>query len=516
MLDNNFLQQLRDIFASLEGNYVLRATEGTSPAHSELKELVTEMAGTSGHIDTQFVPNETVRLELLKDGKETGVSFRAVPGGHEFSSLILAILNADGKGKNLPDEHTTAVIRSLHGPVHVTTYMSLSCTNCPDVVQSLNVIALLNPEVTHEAVDGSLFQDEVDKLNIQAVPTVVADGETIHIGRGSLDDLLEKLLNKYGHSTVKAAAPQQFDVLVAGAGPAGCAAAIYAARKGQNVAIVAGRIGGQVNETQGIENLISVPETTGQQLAADLQKHVEAYRIHLLGSRKIEKFTVTEDGTKQLETSTGERFEAPELIIATGASWRKLGVPGEAEYTGRGVAFCPHCDGPFYKGKDVAVIGGGNSGIEAAIDLAGICKTVTVLEFMDELKADSVLQEKMKSLPNVSVRLHVQTLEAQGDGAKLTGLKIKDRHTDVEEVLPFDGVFVQIGLAANSAPFSDRLKTNRAREIEVDRNCRTDMPGVYAAGDVTNVSYKQIIIAMGEGAKAALSAFDDKIRGNWK
>lgn len=515
MLDNNFLQQLRDIFSSLEGHYTLRATEGNSSAHGELKELVTEMAGTSDHISTEFTTDETVRLELLKDGKSTGVSFRAVPGGHEFSSLILAILNADGKGKNLPDAHTAEVIRSLNGPVHLTTYMSLSCTNCPDVVQALNVIALLNPEVTHEAVDGSLFQDEVDKLNIQAVPTVVADGKTIHIGRGSLDDLLEKLLAEYGHGRVKAAAPQRFDLLVAGAGPAGCAAAIYAARKGQHVAIIAGRIGGQVNETQGIENLISVPETTGQQLAANLQKHVEAYDIRVLGNRKIERFTV-EDGVKQLTTSTGERFEAPELIIATGASWRKLGVPGEAEYTGRGVAFCPHCDGPFYKGKDVAVIGGGNSGIEAAIDLAGICKNVTILEFMDELKADSVLQDKLKSLPNVSVRLHVQTLEALGDGAKLTGLKIKDRHSDVEEVLDFNGVFVQIGLAANSAPFRDVLKTNRTREIEVDRNCRTDVPGVYAAGDVTNVSYKQIIIAMGEGAKAALSAFDDKIRGLWK
>lgn len=515
MLDNNFLQQLRDIFSVLEGNYTLRATEGSSPAHGELKELVTEMADTSSHLSTQFVADETVRLELLKDGEATGVSFRAVPGGHEFSSLILAILNADGKGKNLPDDHTVAIIRSLHGPVHLTTYMSLSCTNCPDVVQALNIITLLNPEVTHEAVDGSLFQDEVEKLNIQAVPTVVADGETIHIGRGSLDDLLEKLLAKYGHEAVEAAAPQKFDLLVAGAGPAGCAAAIYAARKGQDVAIIAGRIGGQVNETQGIENLISIPETTGQQLAANLHKHVEAYPIHLLSNRKIEKFTIA-DGLKQLETSTGERFEAPELIIATGASWRKLGIPGEAEYTGRGVAFCPHCDGPFYKGKDVAVIGGGNSGIEAAIDLSGICKTVTVLEFMDELKADSVLQEKAKSLPNISFRLHVQTLEALGDGTKLTGLKLKDRHTNKEEVLPFDGVFIQIGLVANSTPFQEILKTNRAHEIEIDNNCRTNFPGVYAAGDVTNVSYKQIIIAMGEGAKAALSAFDDKIRGNWK
>ncbi len=517
MLDNSILDQLRSIFSALEGQYTLRASEGNTPKHDELKTYVESFAHVSGHIKAAYTPDETIRLELLKDGESTGVSFRAVPGGHEFTSLILAILNADGKGKNLPDAHTTAVIKSLHGPVRLTTYMSLECTNCPDVVQALNIISLLNPAYSHEAVDGALFQEETDKQHIQAVPTVLTDdGETFHIGRGSLDDLLGKLLKKYGHDKVEAAAPVSFDLLVVGAGPAGCAAAIYAARKGQKVGLVAGRVGGQVNETVGIENLISVPSTTGSELAANLRKHVEANDITLLDNRKIEKFTLLEDGRKQVETETGERFLAPEIIIATGASWRKLGVPGEDTYTGRGVAFCPHCDGPFYKGKDVAVIGGGNSGIEAAIDLAGICKSVTVLEFLDELKADAVLQEKAKSLPNVKILLHRQTLEAVGDGNKLTSLRIKDRHSEAEEDLTLDGVFVQIGLSANSAPFKDVLKTNRPGEIEVDRNCRTEIPGVYAAGDVTNVSYKQIIIAMGEGAKAALSAFDDKIRGKWK
>lgn len=517
MLDKDLLTQLHTLFAPLKGHYTLRATTGSTPAHGELREMVTEMAATSDHLEAAFGDEAPVRLDLLKGGQETGVSFRAVPGGHEFTSLILAVLNADGVGKNLPDEHTQSVIRSITGPVKLTTYMSLSCTNCPDVVQALNVIALLNPSVTHEAVDGGLYTDEVERLGVQAVPTVVADGETLHIGRGGLDTLLEKLLEKYPHGAVAAAAPQTFDLLVAGAGPAGAAAAIYAARKGQRVAVVAGRTGGQVNETQSIENLISVTETTGPKLAGDLRSHMEAYDIALFDNRKIERFAVTPEGMKQFVTATGETFEAPQAIIATGASWRKLGVEGENEYIGRGVAFCPHCDGPFYKGKDVAVVGGGNSGVEAAIDLAGICRSVLVLEFMDTLKADSVLQEKLASLPNVTVRTHVQTTEVVGNGSKLTALRLKDRHCGAEEEAKLDGVFVQIGLTANSAPFADALALNRAREIETtDRNGRTALPGVYAAGDVSDVSYKQIIIAMGEGAKAALAAFDDKIRGAWK
>ncbi len=517
MLDKDLLAQLRTLFAGLKSHYTLRVTSGDTPAHGELSEMVTEMAATSDHIEAVAGDAAPVRLDLLKDGQETGVSFRAVPGGHEFTSLILAVLNADGVGKNLPDEHTQSVIRSITGPVKLTTYMSLSCTNCPDVVQALNVIALLNPSVKHEAVDGGLYTDEVERLGVQAVPTVVADGETIHIGRGALNVLLEKLLAKYPHEAVTAAAPQSFDLLVAGAGPAGSAAAIYAARKGQRVAVVAGRTGGQVNETQGIENLISVPQTTGPALAGDLRKHMEAYDIALFDNRKIEALTVGPEGTKRLTTATGEAFEAPQVIIATGASWRRLGVEGENDYIGRGVAFCPHCDGPFYKGKDVAVVGGGNSGVEAAIDLAGICRSVLVLEFMDTLKADFVLQEKLASLTNVTVRTSVQTTEVIGDGSKLTALRLKDRQSGEEVVEKLDGVFVQIGLTANSAPFADVLSLNRAREIETtDRNGRTALPGVYAAGDVSDVAYKQIIIAMGEGAKAALAAFDDKIRGAWK
>ena len=280
-----------------------------------------------------------------------------------------------------------------------------------------------------------------------------------------------------------------------------------------NVAVIAERIGGQVKETVGIENLISVPQTTGQQLANDLLTHINDYPVDILEHRRVDKVEL--DGSaKLLTTSTGERFSAPALIVATGASWRKLNVPGEADYIGKGVVFCPHCDGPFYKGKHVAVVGGGNSGIEAAIDLAGICSKVTVLEFMDELKADQVLQEKAKSLPNVEVFLHSQSLEVLGNGDKVTGLRVKDRKADAERVIDLDGIFVQIGLAANSGVFRDVVETNKPGEIVIDAHCRTNVPGIYAAGDVSTVPYKQIIIAMGEGAKAALSAFEDRMRGS--
>ncbi len=513
LIDTALSQQLREIFAPLERQYTLRATAAKDhPNRDELFEMVRAVAETSAHIDAETLDGDGLRLELLRDGQTTGIAFRAVPGGHEFSSLILALLNADGKGKNLPDEATAARIRALHGPLRLTTYLSLSCTNCPDVVQALNLVVLYHPDARHDAVDGALWPEETRRLGVQAVPTVTADGKVIHIGRGTLGDLLEKLEKTYGADVVAPTAPRSFDLIVAGGGPAGATAAIYSARKGLKVAVVAGRMGGQVNETQGIENFISVLSTTGPQLAADLRRHVESYGITILDNRTIERLVV-EGKTRALITTTGERFEAPQVIIATGASWRKLGVPGETEYTGRGVAFCPHCDGPFYKGQDVAVVGGGNSGIEAAIDLAGICRSVTVIEFLDTLKADAVLCDKLASLPNTSVRLHTATVEAVGDGSHLTALRLRDRHSGEETELPFNGVFIQIGLSANSAPFKEVLAVNRAGEIETDHNGRTAVPGVYAAGDVTDVTYKQIVIALGEGAKAALSAYDDRIKG---
>lgn len=518
MLEKDLLGQVREIFLPLEARYTFHLT--CNPRHEqagELWEFLQEVASCSQHIDCRRTETEADKLEfaLLKEGKETGIVFRGIPGGHEFSSLLLAVLNADGKGKKLPDEGISRRIRALKGPIRLQTYVSLTCTNCPDIVQALNVMALLHPQIVHEMTDGALFQQEADERKIQAVPTVYANDKLLHVGRGSLGELLQKLEEAFGsqpqEQAAEAAVEKAFDVLVLGGGPAGASAAIYSARKGLRVAIVAGRIGGQVKETVGIENLISVPQTTGTQLANDLKNHIGHYPISVFEERQIEKAEL-QGSVKRIIAAGGEVFTAPAVIIATGAGWRRLNVEGEAEYIGRGVAFCPHCDGPFYKGKHVAVIGGGNSGIEAAIDLAGICRKVTVFEFADTLKADQVLQAKANSLPNVEVFTSSQTLKVEGNGEKVTAIRVKDRRSGEERDFPLDGIFVQIGLAANSAPFRDQLETTSIGEIKIDAFCRTMLPGVYAAGDVSNVPYKQIIIAMGEGAKAALSAFEDRIR----
>lgn len=514
MLEPALKEQLKGIFAGLEADYTLDIY--VSPGHesrSELLELLADVADCTSHISCRVNEGEQLRFTLLKDGKQTGITFRGIPNGHEFTSLLLAVLNLDGKGKNFPDEQVCNRVKALKGPIRLTTYVSLTCTNCPDVVQALNAMTTLNAAITHEMVDGALYQDEVDALKIQGVPSVFADGKLLHVGRGDFGELLSKLEAQYGIDDSRIETTMKnYDVIVAGGGPAGVSAAIYSARKGLRVAIVAERIGGQVKETVGIENLISVSHTTGSELADNLKTHLMQYPVDLLEHRKIESVEII-GKEKQVVTSVGETFSAPALIIATGASWRKLNVPGETEYIGRGIAFCPHCDGPFYKGKHVAVVGGGNSGIEAAIDLAGICSKVTVFEFMDELKADSVLQEKAKSLPNVEIFVSSQTTEVIGNGDKLTALRIKDRKTEEERLVELDGVFVQIGLAANSAAFRDVVEMNRPGEIVIDAHCRTNVPGIYAAGDVSTVPYKQIIIAMGEGAKAALSAFEDRVRG---
>ncbi|GHT51132.1 alkyl hydroperoxide reductase subunit F [Bacteroidia bacterium] len=514
MLDSNLKEQLKTIFADLQANYVLDIS--VDPQHesrTELLELLSDVADSSDKITCRVKDGEALEFSLLKNGNDTRIKFRGIPNGHEFTSLLLAILNADGKGKNIPDAVICNRIKALKGNIHLTTYASLTCTNCPDVVQSLNLMALLNENLTHEMVDGALYQSEVDALKIQAVPTVYADGALLHVGRADLGELLGKLEEHYGvDDKKKESSVKNYDVVVVGSGPAGSAAAIYSARKGLNVAIVAERIGGQVKETVGIENLISVPYTTGEDLAGNLKAHIQQYSIDILEHRKVETLEV-KDKEKILSVAGGEKIIAPAVILATGASWRKLNVPGETEYIGRGVAFCPHCDGPFYKGKHVAVVGGGNSGIEAAIDLAGICSKVTVFEFLDELKADRVLQEKAKSLPNVEIFLSSQTVEVIGNGEKVTGIRVKNRKTEEERIIELDGIFVQIGLTANSGMFKDVVNTNRFGEIEIDTHCRTNQPGIYAAGDVTTVPYKQIIISMGEGAKAALTAFEDRIRG---
>lgn len=513
MLDTSLIEQLRGIFSELKNDYTFDISVSENhPSRRQLLELLNDVVSTSDRLSLKENSGEGLAFDILKNGEKTGIRFRAVPNGHEFTSLLLAILNADGKGKNLPDEFVIKRLKSLKGDIHLTTYMSLTCTNCPDVVQSLNAMTVLNPHISHEAVDGAIYKEEAEALDLQGVPAVFADGELLHVGRGSFGELLAKLEAHYGTESSKDEEQtiKEYDVLVVGGGPAGASAAVYSARKGLKVAVIAERVGGQVNETGGIENLISIPKTTGPKLADDLKNHMKEYPIDIFEHRSVEKVTV-ENKQKIVTTQTGEVFAAPALIITTGAGWRRLNVPGEADFIGKGVAFCPHCDGPFYKGKHVAVVGGGNSGIEAAIDLAGICSHVTVFEFLEELKADKVLQEKVKSLSNVEVFLHSQTTEVITDSKKVTGLKIKDRNTEEERVIGLDGVFVQIGLAPNSAAFKDVVKTNRFGEIEIDVCGRTNIPGIYAAGDVTNVPYKQIIISMGEGAKAALTAFNDRV-----
>lgn len=515
MLESAIKEQLRGIFAQLDGAYTLDITVSTQhESRTELLELLDDVASCSENLSCVVHEGDGLAFTLLKDGQKTGITFRTVPNGHEFSSLLLAILNLDGKGKNFPDEGIRNRVKALKGPIQLTTYVSLTCTNCPDVVQALNAMTTLNGQIHHQTVDGAINQAEVDALNIQGVPSVFADGKLIHVGRGDFGELLKKLEEQYGaEATLQDTTVRDYDVIVLGGGPAGSAAAIYSVRKGLRVALIAERIGGQVKDTLGIENLISVPQTTGTQLADNLRTHLAQYPIDLFEHRQVEQVEVV-DGEKRITVAGGEQFTTQALIVTTGASWRKLNVPGEVEYIGRGVAFCPHCDGPFYKGKRVAVVGGGNSGIEAAIDLAGICSKVTVLEFMDGLKADQVLQEKVKSLPNVDVLTHTQTTEVIGNGEKVTGIRIKDRQTEEERLLPLDGIFVQIGLMPNSGALRDIVETNRPGEILIDTHCRTNVPGIYAAGDVSSVPFKQIIIAMGEGAKAALTAFDDRIRGN--
>ncbi|MEZ3589864.1 MAG: alkyl hydroperoxide reductase subunit F [Muribaculaceae bacterium] len=515
MLDNDIKQQLQSIFGTLKSQFTLQlVSDGNEEQTARVREFLDDVASTSPNIMVETVTGDVPypTFGIVRDGEPTGISFCGIPNGHEFTTLLLALLNADGQGKNLPDPALTARIKALKGPIRLRTFVSLTCTNCPDVAQALNVIALLNPGVENTVIDGAVVPDIVGQLGIQSVPTAYAGDEVLSVGRSSLGDLLAKLEGIYGATdTAKEPVVYDYDLLVLGGGPAGAAAAIYSARKGFKTAVIAKSIGGQVKETMDIENLISVPTTTGPRLADDLRRHMESYPIDLFENRTIDSADIA--GSEKSVTCANETFRARAVIIATGAGWRRLSVPGETEYLGHGVAFCTHCDGPFYAGKRVAVVGGGNSGIEGAIDLAGICPEVEVFEFMDALKADDVLQQRAASTGNIHIHTSSQVTEIVGDGKSVTGVKVKDRNTGVETLYPLSGVFVQIGLVANSAPFKGQLPMTPAGEIIVDERCRTAVKGVYAAGDVTVVPYKQIVIAMGEGAKAALSHFDDAVRG---
>lgn len=511
MLDADLLAQLRSLLSDLPVRLTLVQDLSRHEKEEELSGMLADIASASPHVEhvrsghTSAVP----RFALHRDGTPTGISFRGIPGGHEFTSLVLALLNAAGKGK-LPDPGIQARISRLQGPVRLSTYVSLSCTNCPEVVQALNAMALYHADFQHEMVEGDLVIEEVQALGLQGVPAVVRDGVLLHSGKAELAGLLETLEAALGSAPAEVATVAEFDVVVVGGGPAGSAAAIYSARKGLRTALVAGRIGGQVKDTKGIENLISVPYTEGPALAADLMKHLSAYDVTILENRTVEE--VVNGALKEIRLKGGEILKAPALIVATGAQWRQLGVPGEKEHIGRGVAFCPHCDGPFYKGKPVAVVGGGNSGVEAAIDLAGICSHVTLFEFADTMRADQVLIDKLRSLPNTTVHVGARTTKVVGDGTKVSALEWEDRATGEAKVTALEGVFVQIGLSPQSAIVKDLVEVNRVGEIVIDEKCRTSTPGIYAAGDVTTVPWKQIVISMGEGAKAALAAFEDRMR----
>lgn len=514
MLEQSLKDQIINLFEGLKSNYTFQIA--VNPSHTNREELINllqDVASCSEKINCNIEDGPALSFTILKDNHPLSFEFRAVPNGHEFTSLLLAVLNAEGIGKNLPDETIGMRIKALQGPVELKSYISLTCTNCPDVVQALNIISILNPAVQHVIVDGSINQDEVEKLNIQAVPAVYVNGKLLHVGRSSLGELLGKLEEQVGSKfeTIQHTY-KEYDVIVAGGGPAGISSAIYSARKGFSVALIAEKVGGQLTETLGIENMISITQTTGSQLTANLKQHLGDYPVDVYENRKIAEVQMVE-GVKHVQTTMGETLKAPALIIATGASWRRLNVPGESSYIGSGVAFCTHCDGPFYKGKRVVVVGGGNSGLEAAIDLSAIASDVTVLEYMDELKGDQILQNKLKTLSNVKIFTGAQTLSIEGDGTKVTGLTFKHRSNGNTELIETDGVFVQIGLTANSEAFKNLVTVNRTGEIIIDAHSRTGKAGIYAAGDVSTVPYKQIVIAMGEGAKAALSAFEDKIKG---
>jgi len=503
MLENHLKEQLREVFSKLTGKVSLRHTP-----HDELTSMLADLASVSDKIELKVDdrPSESPRVEV--GGPR--LVFRGVPGGHEFTSLILAILNSDGKGK-FPDDGIQRRIRSLKGPIRLKTFVSLSCENCPEVVQALNLMAILHPDFQHETIDGAVAPREVESLGIQGVPSVINEGRLVHSGKVQLLDLLANLESTFGtdSSEGKHESLGTFDVVVIGGGPAGASAAIYSARKGLKTAVIAERLGGQLQETKGIENMISISYTEGVKLAAQLAEHVAQYSVKLFEHRRVRE--ITGDKTKRIDLESGEFLETGTIIIATGAKWRQLGIPGEKEHIGQGVAFCAHCDGPFYKGKRVVVVGGGNSGVEAAIDLANIATDVTLLEFSDKLKADGVLVRKLEALPNARVITGAKSTRVVGDGKKVTALEYEEVKTKKTHAIEIDGVFVQIGLLPNSNFVKGLVELTPYGEIVVDAKGRTNIPGIYAAGDVTTIPFKQIVIAMGEGAKVALTAFEDRV-----
>ncbi len=517
MLDDSIKAQLAAYFERIIQPIELIASLDESEGAQQIRELVTEIAAVApAKISARFDGNfeRKPSFQITRVGHAMGVHFAAVPMGHEFTSLLLALLWAGGHPPKVEPE-VIEQIRQLDGDFAFDTWMSLTCHNCPDVVQAMNLMAVFNPRVRAVAIDGALFQKEVDERQIMAVPSVFLNGAIFGNGRMEVGEILARI--DTGAARREAARLNErapFEVLIIGGGPAGAAAAVYAARKGIRTGIVAERFGGQTLDTLGIENYPSVMETEGPKFAAGLEAQVRHYGVDIITLQKVARIdpAAVQGGHATVTLENGARLLARSVILATGARWRNMGVPGEAEYRTKGVAYCPHCDGPLFKGKDVAVIGGGNSGVEAAIDLAGVVKRVTLLEFADQLKADQMLVDKLKSMPNVTIHLNAQTTEVTGDGQKMTGLAYKDRISGAENRLPLAGVFVQIGLVPNTEFLKGTVELSRFGEIIIDAKCHTSVPGIFAAGDVTTVPYKQIVIAAGEGSKAALSAFDHLIR----
>lgn len=513
MLDANIKTQLKSHFDNLTQAVEVVAHLGDGEKSYEMLELLKEIAELSNRIsliERRDSEERTPSFTINRPDGNIGIRFAGIPMGHEFTSLVLALLQTGGHPPKTSAE-TMEQIRKLEGSFRFETYISLTCQNCPEVVQALNLMAVLNPNITHTMIDGALFQDEVIERQIMSVPTIYMNGTQFGQGRMGVDEILAKLdTGAIAREAEKITAREPFDVLIVGGGPAGAAAAVYAARKGIRTGIVADRFGGQVMDTMAIENFISVKDTEGPKLVSALEEHVKSYEVDIMNLQRAEQLIPGE--MNEIRLNSGAVLKSKSVILATGASWRELNVPGEREYRGKGVAYCPHCDGPLFKGKRVAVVGGGNSGVEAAIDLAGFVEHVTLLQFDPQLRADAILQKKLFSLPNVEVLTQAQTTEITGDGNKVNGLIYIDRSTGASHHLELAGVFVQIGLVPNTDWLKETVNLSKYGEIEVDSRGQTSIPGVFAAGDVTTTPYKQIVIALGDGAKAALGAFDHLIR----
>jgi alkyl hydroperoxide reductase subunit F len=519
MLDASIKEQLKAYLQKLQQPIELVAAYDDSVKSQELKQLLEEIAPMSEKISLRTEESLGFRrpsFAINRVGTDIGVRFAGIPLGHEFTSLVLALLQVGGHPSKASQD-TIEQIKLLDGTFEFETYFSLSCQNCPDVVQALNLMSVLNPNIRHVAIDGALFQDEVEKREVMAVPSVYLNGESWGQGRMTLEEIVARLDNRSDEKEAeKINQKGSFDVLIIGGGPAGSAAAIYAARKGIRTGIAAERFGGQVADTMSIENLISVPYTEGPKLVAAMEQHVKEYDVDIMNMQRAEKLipAATKGGLHKIQLANGAMLKSRTVVLATGARWRQLGVPGEAEYRNKGVAYCPHCDGPLFKGKHVAVIGGGNSGVEAAIDLAGIVGYVTLIEFGAELRADEVLQKKLRSMKNVDIITSAETTEITGKNSKVNGLIYRDRNTEEVHTVALDGVFIQIGLVPNTEWLKGSIELSQHGELIINERNETSISGVFAAGDATTVPYKQIVISMGEGSKAALSAFDFLIRND--